>query len=221
MQVANVIPALEAVGLNVIEHSDPESRGYQGSDMGTILGILCHHTAGAYAGDAPSLNVVMNGRPRNGDDPGLPGPLAHFLLARSGDVHFIAGGLCNHAGAGKWKDITAGNKHMIGIEAENAGYDHDIWNTRNGEAPTGWGADRFRIVHKADPWPETQMIAYAKLCAAIVLYYKLDVSDVAGHKEYALPRGRKSDPSFDMTEFRNFEVKPRIEQFRSVVIPQA
>lgn len=214
-QVAQAIPALKVVGLNVLIQPGAETRGRKNLDMGQIKGILCHHTAGPYTGDAPSLNIVLDGRPD------LAGPLAHFVLARSGDVHFIAGGRCNHAGAGVWHDVLDGNLHMIGIEAENAGYLTDIWNTKNGlkEGTLVPGTGALHIIHKADPWPEVQMIAYAKLCAALAVYYGFDLQMVAGHKEYATPYGRKSDPSFDMDEFRNVEVKPRIAQFKSLITP--
>jgi N-acetyl-anhydromuramyl-L-alanine amidase AmpD len=73
--------------------------------------------------------------------------------------------------------VTDGNGQMIGIEAENAG--------------TG-----------ADPWPSEQLQAYALGVAAILKHIGADSVMVAGHKEFALPRGRKVDPAFDMIAFR-------------------
>lgn len=107
----------------------------------------------------------------------LPGPLSQLFLARDGTAHVLAAGRCNHAGAGNWHGVTEGNGHLIGIEAENAG--------------TG-----------QDPWPVKQMAAYVSMCAAICRHLKLDEVMVAGHKEYATPKGRKVDPAFDMTAFR-------------------
>lgn len=108
----------------------------------------------------------------------LPGPLSHLVLGRDGTFFVVAAGRCNHAGAGSWHGITTGNTSFIGIEAENAG--------------TG-----------ADPWPEVQMDAYARGVAAILQHIGADSVMAAGHKEYALPRGRKIDPSFDMVAFRD------------------
>lgn len=109
--------------------------------------------------------------------PDLPGPLAHLYLAVDGTFTVVAAGHCNHAGAGNWQGVTTGNTSFIGIEAENDGL-----------------AD--------DPWPEVQMEAYAKGCAAILKHIGAEPIMCAGHKEYALPPGRKVDPSFDMVAFR-------------------
>lgn len=81
--------------------------------MGSIQSVLCHHTAGPSKGNAPSLNVVKNGRP------GLSGPLAHFVLGRDGTVFLVASGICYHAGV--VKSSIYQNSHSIGIEAEATG----------------------------------------------------------------------------------------------------
>ena len=161
---------LRAAGLKVAEQPGWETRGH--GDMGPVLGVLCHHTAGAKTGDAPSLKIVTEGR-RD-----LAGPLSQLVLGRSGTFYMVAAGKCWHAGAGTWQGVTSGNTHLIGIEAENTGL-------------------------KDDPWPEVQMDAYARGCAAILKHIGGAPIMVAGHKEYATPKGRKSDPSFDMAKFRD------------------
>lgn len=108
--------------------------------------------------------------------PDLPGPLANLGLGQAGVYWLVAAGKAYHAGGGAWKGETSGNSHFIGIEAENDG---------RGEA-----------------WPEVQMEAYAMGCSAIAKYCGFGVDMVIGHKEWALPKGRKSDPSFDMVAFR-------------------
>lgn len=152
-----------------------EESGWQDrghADMLHVQGVICHHTAGPLTGDSPSLPVVVNGRV------GLAGPLAQLFLSRSGVFHVVAAGLSYHAGIGEWHGVTAGNSHFIGIEAENTGLANDL------------------------PWPSPQMNAYARGCAAILKRIGAPVIMCAGHKEYALPHGRKSDPSFDMALFR-------------------
>jgi N-acetyl-anhydromuramyl-L-alanine amidase AmpD len=139
--------------------------------MGVVKGVICHHTAGAATGDHPSLELIEKGRVD------LAGPLSQLFLARDGTFYVIAAGRCNHAGAGLWHGVTAGNSQMIGIEAENKG---------DGK----------------DPWTPEQLEAYPKGVAALLAYIHADSSMAAGHKEYALPRGRKVDPSFDMIDFR-------------------
>lgn len=102
---------LRAFGVTVVEHEGWRDRGGSGFDP---RAVVIHHTAGPAAGDAPSLNVCIVGRPD------LPGPLCHVLLARSGTAHVIASGRANHAGAGGWRGVN-GNTHALGIEAENTG----------------------------------------------------------------------------------------------------
>jgi N-acetyl-anhydromuramyl-L-alanine amidase AmpD len=90
----------------------------------------------------------------------------------------IAAGRCHHAGAGVWNGVVNGNTNFIGIEAENTG-----------------GADDF-------PWPDVQIDAYQRGVAAILKHVGLDAGACCGHREYARPFGRKSDPVFDMMAFR-------------------
>ncbi|HEV7660336.1 MAG TPA: N-acetylmuramoyl-L-alanine amidase [Allosphingosinicella sp.] len=159
---------LKDAGLKVAEQPGWQSRG-RGA-MGNVKGVICHHTAGPKSGIMPSLTVVTNGRP------GLDGPLAQLGLGRDGTWFVIAAGRANHAGAGAWKGITAGNMSFIGIEAENQGI-------------------------PADPWPAAQVDSYAKGCAALLKKLGAGVDMCIGHKEWA-PR-RKIDPSFDMKAFRD------------------
>src|SRR5882724_7891963 len=159
---------LRQAGLSVVEEPGWQTRGL--GEMGLVVGVICHHTAGPLAGDDPSLGIVIHGR---GAPNPLPGPLSHLFLARSGVFHIVAAGKCNHAGRGTWHGVANGNIQFIGIEAENAG--------------TG-----------QDHWPLSQLEAYEKGVAAILEHLKRDDVWAVGHKEYALPKGRKTDPSFDM-----------------------
>ncbi|WGH87103.1 N-acetylmuramoyl-L-alanine amidase [Auritidibacter ignavus] len=107
--------------------------------------------------------------------PGIPGPLAHYGLGRDGTIYVIAAGRANHAGKVSHTNYT--NSYSIGIEAENTG--------------------------RGEQWGSAQMDAYVKLCAELCKEFRLDMSRVIGHKEAAVPRGRKVDPTFNMTTFRN------------------
>jgi hypothetical protein len=142
-------------------------------DVGRIFGVICHHTATpGKDGNMPTLHTLINGR----ED--LPGPLSQLGLGRDGTYFIVAAGKCFHAGKGVWNDIVNGNTNFIGIEAENTG-----------------GADDF-------PWPEVQMDAYHRGVAAILKHIGQKAEWCAGHKEYAVPPGRKTDPGFDMAAFR-------------------
>lgn len=164
---------LRDAGLEVLEHADWQNRGH--GDVGNLQGVLCHHTCGPLHGDLPDINVLVDGRPD------LGGPLCNLGLGRSGKFYMIAAGKGWHAGAGNWLGVKDGNSHLIGIEAENTG-------ETNGP--------------RAEPWPDVQMDSYKRGCAAILKHIGAPSAMVAGHKEYALPKGRKDDPSFDMVAFR-------------------
>jgi peptidoglycan hydrolase-like protein with peptidoglycan-binding domain len=161
-------------GLKVAEQ--PGWRTHGRGDVGTIQGVMCHHTAGPRTGIMPSLGVVTNGRPD------LPGPLSQLCLGRDGTFFVVAAGRSNHAGAGNWQGVISGNSSFIGIEAENTGQ---------------------TAGPNADPWPTVQLDAYRRGVAAILKRIKANAIMCCGHKEYALPVGRKSDPTFDMGDFRN------------------
>lgn len=162
---------LKSAGLKVALDPGWEDRGH--GDIGPILGVICHHTAGVRQGNMPSLKVVRDGRPD------LSGPLAQLGLGRDGTYYVIAAGRCFHAGAGVWNGVMNGNTNLIGIEAENTGRSDDF------------------------PWPAVQLDAYQRGVAAIFKHLGLDAAMCCGHKEYARPLGRKNDPPFDMVGFRS------------------
>ena len=110
---------LEDAGLKVAEQPGWRTRGH--GDVGTIKGVICHHTAGARTGNMPSLRIVTEGRPD------LQGPLSQLCLGRDGTYFVVAAGRAFHAGAGKWQGIETGNSSFIGIEAENSGQAGDPW----------------------------------------------------------------------------------------------
>lgn len=171
-QLTWLATVLENAGLKVAEVPGWQNRG-RPSPMGTVKGIMCHHTAGLQNGNMPSLNVLINGRP------GLSGPLSQLGLGRDGTFYIIAAGRCNHAGQGKWEGETNGNSCFIGIEAENAG-DAEI-----------------------ETWPEVQLDAYRRGAAAILAHIGASEKMCCGHKEFRLPKGSKNDPHMiDMKVFR-------------------
>lgn len=117
MYLTDLANVARDAGLTVVERSGWKTRGR--APMSGARSIMCHHTAGAKTGNAPSLNLVQNGRS------GLPGPLAQIVLGRDGTVYIVAAGRSNHAGvvsAAKYQ-----NAYSIGIEAENTGLSNDPW----------------------------------------------------------------------------------------------
>lgn len=164
---------LRDAGLNVIEESGWKTRGH--GVMASVKGILIHHTAGPATGDFPSLRIVRDGRSD------LPGPLSQLGLGRTGTWYVIAAGRSYHAGS-TIDDSVFGNSNAIGIEAEATG----LPATNTGHAA----------------WPEVQYQSYIQGVKALQKAYGIATARVLGHREAAVPLGRKPDPNFSMTEFR-------------------
>ncbi len=163
---------LRAAGLKVAETNGWVNRGV--SEMGKVRGVMCHHTGSSGPGNMPTLKTLIQGR--GGTRP-LPGPLAQLGLGIDGTWYLIAAGRANHAGVGEWNGVKTGNSSFIGVEAENPGTPQ---------------------AH----WPDWQMDAYRRGVAAILSYIGESSEMCCGHREYALPKGRKIDPLFDMDLFR-------------------
>lgn len=180
---------LKEAGLKVAEQPGWRSRGV--GDVETTRGVICHHTGVRGKGVMPTLKALVNGRPASPGVSALSGPLAQLGLGRDGTYFVIAAGRANHAGAGSWNGVKTGNRSFIGIEAENSG-------------------------RPDDPWPEAQLEAYARGVAAILKRIGAGAEMCCGHKEYAVPHGRKDDPDFNMDAFR-----ARVDGFLKGVTPPA
>ena len=166
--------ALKDAGLKVSLDPGWENRGL--GDVGSIFGVICHHTGVRNPNklNMPTLNSLRNGRKAESGLAALPGPLAQLGLGRDGTYFVIAAGRAAHAGKGSFNGVS-GNLRFIGIEAESAGI-------------------------PSEPWPEIQLDAYHRGVAAILKHLGKDSSFCIGHKEYA--PGRKDDPNLDMIAFR-------------------
>jgi hypothetical protein len=145
------------------------------------------------ASSANGGNLPALGIVRDGR-PDLPGPLSQLMLGRDGTWYVIAAGRCNHAGAGAWRNITNGNRDFIGVEAENDG--------------------------RGETWPPVQLDSYERGVAALLAHMKADDSLAAGHKEYAKPKGRKVDPTYDMVHFREEVANTMVGLGPSPIVPR-
>lgn len=97
----------------------------------------------------------------------LPGPLCQIGLSRDAVAYVVASGKANHAGPGQWKDVTTSSL-TVGIEAENSGV--------------------------GEPWAADQLAAFDTCAAVLLNLLDQPASMYCGHKEWALPTGRKIDP---------------------------
>ncbi|MDP9144499.1 MAG: N-acetylmuramoyl-L-alanine amidase [Actinomycetota bacterium] len=153
-------------GLTVLEHPGWKARGKDGMRPRVVI---AHHTATHWTTpDSVVTNLLVNGRAD------LPGPLCHLGLNRHGHYIVIASGKANHAGAGSWMDANE-SVETIGIEAYNYG---------NSVA-----------FPSREPWPQIQLDAYDRGVAALLSHIGRDYRHMCGHREWALPSGRKPDPS--------------------------
>lgn len=108
---------LRAAGLIVVEVAGWRTRG---STTFNPKGSVDHHTAGGRNGNAPSLNICINGRSD------LAGPLCNVLVGRDNTCYVIAAGRANHAGSGGYAGL-AGNSSVYGVERENVGTKVEPW----------------------------------------------------------------------------------------------
>jgi hypothetical protein len=183
------LKALKAEGVNVVEVGNWEThnRNSRGA-WGPVHGVMLHHT-GAYSTQQGMVNLCRTGYS------GLPGPLCHGVIDRSGTVHLVGYGRCNHAGMGDedvLKAVIAEEKAPVDNEADADGnarfYGFEAINT-------GGGQD----------WPDDQVEAMVRISAAVLRAHgwnkdgKGTVS-VIGHKEW---QPGKPDPAgVDMDKIR-------------------
>lgn len=159
-------------GLHVIEVDGWKTRGH--GELDAVKGVVCHHTAGPSAKASPGDFPSLR-TVRDGRT-NLSGPLCNLGLGRTGTVYVVAAGLAYHAGAVRVAQPPYSNAFNLGIEAENDGV--------------------------GEPWPQAQLDAYARLCAALAVHYGFGLGRVLAHKEVCYPPGRKTDPDFEMGPFR-------------------
>jgi hypothetical protein len=105
----------------------------------------------------------------------LDGPIANAMVDRTGRWHVLAAGRCNTTiigTAGPYKGH--GNPTALGVEAAND--------------------------NRSEPWPDVQYNAYVRGWAAVCQRLNWSAGRLRGHKEHT--PGHKTDPTFNMTEFR-------------------
>ncbi|MGY0023763.1 N-acetylmuramoyl-L-alanine amidase [Streptomyces sp. YJ-C3] len=191
---------LRAEGVKTSEYPGWRTRGRDaatGKTFGPVHMVLNHHTAGANSRDIVAKNGV----------PGLPGPLAHIHLAKTGVATMCSAHRANHAGLmaqnayssflnekathpapSKASGTVDGNDLSYGIETENLGNGKDVY-------------------------PREQYDAWVRINAAICRHYGWSAESCGGHLETSVevkvdPRGpvegygNRSKFTFSMGQFR-------------------
>ncbi|MBX5481745.1 MAG: N-acetylmuramoyl-L-alanine amidase [Myxococcaceae bacterium] len=108
---------------------------------------------------------------------------AHYLIGRDGTIYQLVDDKMRawHAGKSALHGVpTDVNGRSIGIEITNDGSGHT-------------------------PFTEAQYKALEKLVPWLAKTYKVPIENILGHKDVAVPKGRKTDPAsnFDWTRIRN------------------
>lgn len=143
--------ALTAEGVRFVELPGWTTRGRDaatGKTFGPVHAILNHHTAGTDSLRAVAYDGV----------PGLPPPLAHAFLPKSGVLTLVADGRANHAGPAaknvydalvaekplpapsKASGTVDGNDAFYGIETENRGDGVDTYTREQYDTWVRWNA---------------------------------------------------------------------------------
>lgn len=185
MSAARFLAALKAEGVDVVEVGDWEhhNRNSKGA-WGPVHGVMIHHTV--TSGTQNTVNIVKNGYS------GLPGPLCHGMIAKSGKVYLVGYGRANHAGLGD-DDVLRAVINETDAPADNEA------NTDGNRAFYG-----FECENKGDgkdPWPAAQLEAIERVSAAICRVHDWGPLSVIGHLEW---QPGKVDPrGFTMDSMRS------------------
>ncbi|MGP2441705.1 peptidoglycan-binding protein [Streptomyces sp. JW3] len=179
-----LVAALTTEGVTVVEHGDwrTHNRNSAGA-WGPVNGVMVHHTV--TSGTDASVALCYDGTTD------LPGPLCHGVIAKDGTVYLVGNGRANHAGLGDTDVLTA----VIAETALPAPDSDDVdGNTRF------YGFECINLGDGSDPWPEAQLEAIARVCAAICRAHGWGAASVIGHLEWTF---RKIDPKgFSMASMR-------------------
>ncbi|WP_293302205.1 N-acetylmuramoyl-L-alanine amidase [Pedobacter sp. UBA4863] len=119
--------------------------------------VIIHHTAQDSLGQTLRTFTL----PRTGTS-------SHYVVSRDGKVVQMVNDYlrAQHAGAGKWGNVTDMNSCSIGIEMDNNG--------------------------TTDPWTDAQITSLCALLKTLKKKYSIPTANFIGHADYA--PGRKNDP---------------------------
>lgn len=175
------VKILKAEGVRVAEYPGWRTRerdAATGKPFGPVHMVLNHHTAGS-----SSLKVVAEtGRP------GLPAPLAHIHLNKTGLATMTSAGRANHAG------LMAKNAYDSFLNEKGA---HPAPSAASGTLDgndVAYGIETENRGDNEDVYPEAQYDAWVRINAAICRHYGWSAQSVGMHKETSVegkidPRG--------------------------------
>ncbi|MGW1463833.1 N-acetylmuramoyl-L-alanine amidase [Streptomyces sp. NPDC002308] len=172
---------LRAEGVTVEEYPGWRTRGRDaatGLTFGPVRMFLNHHTAGHGAKDTVAKNGVT----------GLPGPLAHVYLARSGVATMCSAGRANHAGK-----MAVNAYASFRDEAKTHPAPSAASGTIDGN-DVSYGIETENLGDNVDVYPRAQYDAWVRINTAVCRHHGWSAESVGCHKETSVegkidPRG--------------------------------
>ncbi|MBL1107343.1 N-acetylmuramoyl-L-alanine amidase [Streptomyces sp. 5-8] len=172
---------LRAEGVTVAEYPGWRTRQRDdetGKPFGPVHMFVNHHTGGRDARDVVARDGV----------PGLPAPLAHVYLARSGVATMCSAGRANHAG------LMAVNAYNSFLNEESS---HPAPSAASGTVDgndVAYGIETENRGDGTDVYPREQYDAWVRINAAVCRHHGWSAASVGCHKETSIegkidPRG--------------------------------
>ena len=165
-----LVAILKAEGVKVAEYPgwrDRERDDETGKPFGPVHMVLNHHTAGSNS----LATVAKNGVP------GLPPPLAHIHLAKTGLATLCSAGRANHAG------LMARNAYESFLnEASTHPSPSKASGTVDGN-DLAYGIETENLGNGADVYPRVQYDAWVRINAAFCREYGWSAESCGDHKE--------------------------------------
>jgi hypothetical protein len=176
-----MIAILRDEGVKISEYPgwrDRERDDETGKIFGPVHMVLNHHTVSRNSRDIVARDGVA----------GLPGPLAHVHLAKSGVATLCSAGRANHAGLMARNAynsfLTESSTHPAPSKASGTVDGNDV----------AYGIETENLGDNEDPYPRVQYDAWVRINAAICREYGWSADSVGCHKETSIegkidPRG--------------------------------
>ncbi|MFJ9128952.1 N-acetylmuramoyl-L-alanine amidase [Streptomyces sp. NPDC102340] len=203
---------LKAEGVKTSEYSGWRTRGRDaatGKTFGPVHMVLNHHTAASNSRDTVAKNGVA----------GLPGPLAHIHLAKSGVATMCSAHRANHAG------LMAQNAYSSFLNEKSK---HPTPSRSSGTVDgndVSYGIETENLGNGKDAYTEKQYDAWVRINAAICRHHDWSAESCGGHLETSVegkvdPRGPvegygdRGRFTFSMGQFRK-DVAERLKHAAS------
>jgi hypothetical protein len=153
------------------------NRGQRGDGWGItaknptgVHGVMLHHTATRDA--ARTISIARD----IGQSDEVPPPLYAGLVDKSGHLHMVGWGRCNHAGLGDDDVLRA-------VIAERSQLPRPNEANTDGNARF-YGFAGINLGDGEDPWPEPQLNTMARVSALVCRHHRWTQRSVIGHLEW-------------------------------------